>query len=299
MKLRTRKLVVGLVAVVIAAGAGVGIGVTLGRHQPSPPMLTPAATVVCANVDDTAALQTAVSRGGLVTIGPGTCALTGHISVRQPGTVIGGAGPTQTFLVQHNTCCPGHNENIFDITADNVTVRDMNLDTATFDPGTPCANNCGTVASGVLYSGGVNNTHVSDVVAKAGAGYGMRFVGGHASCTSRTTIGPTLTNITVTSTGKGGYAAVDVSCNTGASLTGITIHGGILAFYEDSDASLNGETFTPGPNNIPCEPAFEVHGTDVNIAIQNVVSHGGPGRVKLGATNVTVTNQTVLSACGP
>jgi hypothetical protein len=256
--------------------------------SPSPPAPTSGlvTAVTCSGGSDvTAPLQAAVDGGGTVAISAGTCSLSSHIVVHSSVT-IRGAGSTLTFLVQH-----GH-ANIFDINADNVTVSDMNLDTATFNPGPPIPKN---PKPGVLFSN-ANNTTVTNVTGEAASGFGMRFVGPNP-CYTFQRGGTVLTNINMTTTGTGGFAAVDVDCQNHAKLTAITIHGGILALFNDEFTTLNGETFTPGPFAQPCAPPWYVTGPAHDITVENVASHGGRGvvanRPKGPAYNITVANQTV------
>jgi hypothetical protein len=233
------------------------------------------------STDVTIALQAAVDLGGTVNIGAGTCVLSNHIVV-QAAVAIRGAGSSSTFLVQHGAI------NIFDISADNVIVSDMNLDTATFNPGAPVLKQ---PKPGVLFSN-ANNTTVTNVTGEAGSGFGMRFVG-PSPCFSYQRGGTTLRNIDMTTTGTGGFASVDVDCQNHATLSNITIHGGILALFEDENVTLDGESFTPGPFAKTCAQPWYITGPSHHITVSNVVSHGGHGIVKQPADGITTSSQTV------
>ena len=110
-------------------------------HGPHSGVVTHAASTTsvgkCDGVtDNTAALQAAIDAagkqsGGVVTIPAGVCVLSGRVHVSGHfGVTIDGAGPTRTFLVQHGA------SNIFQITSPGNTVENLNLNTATFNPGT-------------------------------------------------------------------------------------------------------------------------------------------------------------------
>jgi hypothetical protein len=233
------------------------------------------------HTDATAALQAAVDAGGTVNVPAGTCILTNHIAVHGAVT-ISGAGSAATFLVQHSST------NIFQINADNVTVENLNLDTATFNPG-PAIPKLPKPA--VLFSR-ANNTHLFNVTAEAGSGFGMRFTG-PSPCASYQRGGTVLNNVNVTTTGTGGFAAVDIDCQNHATATGITIHGGILALFNDENTTVNGETFTPGPLAKTCAPPWYITGPAASITVQNVMSHGGPGVVRGTTSNITILSQII------
>ncbi len=233
------------------------------------------------STDTTAALQAAVDGGGTVNLPAGTCVLTNRIGVHVAVT-ISGAGSGSTFLVQHSS------ENIFQINADNVTVENLNLDTATFNPG-PAIPKLPKPA--VLFSR-ANNTHLFNVTAEAGSGFGMRFTG-PSPCASYQRGGTVLNNVNVTTTGTGGFAAVDIDCQNHATATGITIHGGILALFNDENTTVNGETFTPGPLAKRCAPPWYITGPAASITVQNVMSHGGPGVVRGTTSNITILSQII------
>ncbi len=220
-----------------------------------------------------------------MSIPAGKCLLTNRVSVRKPVT-IDGAGPQQTFLIQHGR------HNIFEITAAGVTVENLNLDTATFN--TSAIPVLHKPDPGVLFSN-VSDTHVINVTGETGSGYGMRFVG-PSPCVSDVNGGQVITDVTMTTTGTGGFAAVDVSCQHQATLTNITIHGGILAFFHDQNITLNGEMFAGGPRAIHCAHPWYITGPATNITIENVVSSSGHGVVKQPASGITVTNQTVTGS---
>jgi hypothetical protein len=279
MRLRFASLVVFGTAVLVLASCG----------QPAPtatPTLPQATSITCdGKSDTTAALQTAVNEGGTVSIPAGRCLLTARIKVRKAVT-IEGAGQQETFLIQHGR------HNIFEITAAGVTVENLNLDTATYNTST--APVLHQPDPGVLFSN-VSDTHVINVTGETGSGYGMRFVG-PSPCVSDVNGGQVISNVSMTTTGTGGFAAVDVSCQHQATLTNVTIHGGILAFFHDQDITLNGEIFAGGPRAIRCAHPWYITGPASNITIENVVSSSGHGVVKQPASGITVTNQTVTGS---
>ncbi len=242
-------------------------------------------TISCARGDITASLQAAVAKGGTVHIGPGTCALSDRISVRHAVT-IDGAGATRTFIVQHAK------RNIFEITAPGTTVENVNLDTATYH--TRAMPVLHDPDPGVLYSN-VSNTTVRNVTAETGNGYGIRLVGPEP-CVRDVNAGEVVANVTMTTTGTGGFAAIDISCQHQATLTGITVHGGIVAFFHDQNVTMNGEIFSGGPRAIPCAHPWYITGPANNISITNVVSNSGHGVIKQPASNITVTNQRMTKS---
>ena len=249
--------------------------------------------VACTNnsASDTPALQTAVrnaeAHGGAVSIAAGTCALSDHVVVNS-AVVITGAGASATFVVQHAY------RDIFEISGDDVTVQNVNLDTATYNASAPNPLNPNPP---VLYST-ANNTTVSNVAGEAGSGFGMRITGPNP-CYAHLTGGAAVSNVTMTTTGTGGYAGVDVDCQSHASLSNITIHGGYLAIYRDSNVTLTTEQFTPGPNAEKCAPPWFVTSDSIipsaGIGISHVTSAGGEGVVHGTVLGLVVTAQTLLN----
>lgn len=253
-------------------------------------------SVACTNnlTQDTTALQSAITNaehhGGLVSIAAGTCAVDTDLAIKFPVTVTG-AGVAATFVVQHG------DHDIFNITADNVTIENINLDTATYNTTAPVPKNPNPP---VIYSS-ANNTTVRNVTGETGSGFGMRITG-PLPCYSRVNGGAVVTNVTMTTLGTGGFAAVDIDCQSHASLSNIRIHGGLISVYRDSNLTLTGEQFAPGPNAKPCAPPWFVTGDSVspsqNITIDQVTSAGGHGLVEGAVVNLVTTNQTVLNiAC--
>lgn len=239
-----------------------------------------------------------------MSIAAGTCALDARLKVTGAVT-IQGAGATSTSLVQHARA------SIFRITADGVTVQDLNLDVATYNTTAPQLKNPDPLA---LISN-ANRTTVRNIDVEAGSGFGIRFVGPQPCYTDLRT-GDVITGVNATTTGKGGFASVDVDCQNGATLSNITIHGGILSLYQDQNVTLNGETFTPGPGAVTCAVPWFVTGPSQNISIDNVTSAGGAGKITqtagskqfransvsvsslLASQHISVTNQNVTNpAC--
>jgi hypothetical protein len=274
-----------LLGVVLLVGCGSQPSPTPPPPTLSGPTSTPATTITCdGSTDTTAALQAAVDAGGTVSIAAGKCVLSGRITVKHAVT-IEGAGSAATFLVQHAAT------NIFQITAAGVTVENMNLDTATYNPGAPILKH---PKPSVLFSN-ASNTTVRNVTAEAGSGFGMRLTGPNP-CSSDTITGDVVDNVNMTNTGVGGFASIDIDCQRNGSVSNVTVHGAIIALFEDSFTSLTNETYTPGPNGIACEAPWYLTGPSHDMTVANVVSNGGPGLVKPPTTNISITNQTVRGA---
>ncbi len=239
--------------------------------------------------NNTPAIQAAVDAagrqpGGVVTIPAGICVLQGNVHLNTKyGVTVEGAGATETFLVQHA------DQNIFQITSSGNTVEAMNLNTFSFNPGLiPIRKN---PVPAVLFSN-ASNTTVMNITAETGSGFGLRLTGSNP-CYAFPITGSVVSNVTMVNHGTGGFAAVDIDCQNGARLSNITIHGGILALYNDTNTVLNTETYYGVAR---CQPAWYVTGPASNILIENVVSYAGFGVIhgssRGAATGITVTNQT-------
>jgi hypothetical protein len=291
-------LLIGIVAVVIADGGPAahhkGASTTSTSVSPTSTGSLPSSTapsltphVVCANnaVADSQALEQALvdaeSDNGTVVIGAGTCALDRSFRISRPVT-IDGAGPMSTLIVEHARV------NIFRIIATHVVVENLNLNTATYNATAPIRKNPDPLA---LISN-ADDTTVTNLAAETGSGFGIRFVGPNP-CYTDLRSGDVIHDIEVTTTGIGGFASVDVDCQNGASLSDITIHGGILALYQDKNVTLNGETFTPDSFAQRCAPPWYITGPSSNISISNVTSAGGPGKIS------PVPNQHALYGGSP
>jgi hypothetical protein len=246
---------------------------TSSTSSTSPSGTRPSETITCVDnpATDTKALQAALLSAehgdGTVNIAAGNCAVDTALNVTAPLT-IEGAGPTATFLVQHAK------KNLLLITGSGVTVENINLNNATYNTTAPVHKHPDPLA---MITNGDDET-VRNVTAEAGSGFGMRFVGPNP-CYTDLRHGDVISNVTVTDTAVGGFAAVDVDCQNGATLTNITIHGGILALYMDQHVSLTGETFQPDQYAETCVPPWYVGGPSRNITISNVTSAGGPGKM--------------------
>jgi hypothetical protein len=234
-----------------------------------------------------ASIQAAVNNcaGGTITLPAGTFNLTNHVAVNQPVTITG-AGQTSTFLVQTAAI------NIFQVTANNVTIENMDINTATHNPGVPPIQK--SPVPGTIFSSGLN-THVTNLSSEAGTGFGMRFTKG-PTCSTFPDSGTVITNVTSTNTGTGGFTALDIDCTNGASLSNVTIHGDYIALYEDEHVTINGEDYTAGPyESGKCGNDWYVSGPASNILVENVVTHNGKGKSVSGkgpVTNLTITNET-------
>jgi hypothetical protein len=280
------------------AGLAVAAGLTLAGCQsgahPSPPPTGTTKSVACTG-DVTAALQNAVNAGGdpTVSVGPGTCDLSGTIDVANPVT-IDGAGSDQTFLVQTVR------KVMLRVTASHVTVENINLNNRTHNLTLPPMDSESNPDPNVMGMNGSDET-LRNVTASGGNGFGIRFVAPMgAVCRSRPNSGIVVDNVDITTTGLGGYGALGLDCLNSATLTNIMISGGILAFYLDANVTLNGFHFTSvyeqtdGRYGIACQNAVEIT-TGNNFNIQNV--NGGPVANRYGATAVSITNNQVRAGC--
>lgn len=222
--------------------------------------------------------------GGVVTIPAGLCVLQGNLHLNTAyGVTVQGAGATRTFIVQHA------DQNIFQITSPGNTVEDMNLNTYSFNPGLiPIRKN---PVPAVLFSN-ASNTTVMNITAETGSGFGLRLTGSNP-CYAFPITGSVVSNVTMVNHGTGGFAAVDIDCQNGARLSNITIHGGILALFNDTNTVVNAETYYGVAR---CQPAWFVTGPASNILIENVVTYGGYGVIHGSrhgvATGITVVNET-------
>jgi hypothetical protein len=290
---RRRKVLVAATAVALAAAVAVAVFIVTMSHPTSttpPPGTHSGKTcpVAISTADSTNAIQTAIqdcAGGGTVSLAAGVYAISSHLPVRAAETITG-AGPTSTFIVQHGK------QNIFEITSSYVTIENLNLNTATYNASAPVLKNPNP---GVLYSG-AGHTSIINVTGEAGSGFGLRVTGPNP-CAGYPTTGTVLSNINMTTTGKGGFAAVDVDCTNGARLSNITIHGGILAMFKDENVTLTGETFTPGPQNTRCEPALYITGPATNITVTKVQSQGGGVEVKQPATSIAIHAVSAVTGC--
>jgi hypothetical protein len=233
--------------------------------------------------NDTPLIQSAVDAarhpGGVVAIPAGVCVLQGNIHLNTTyGVTVEGAGASKTFLVQRA------DQNIFQITSDGNTVESLNLNTYSFNPGFIPIRKSPVPA--VLFSN-ADNTTVMNVTAETGSGFGMRLTGSNP-CDAFPITGSVVSNVTMVNHGTGGFAAVDIDCQNGARLSNITIHGGILALFNDTNTVLNTETYYGVAR---CQPAWYVTGPASNILIENVVSYAGLGVSHGNVTGITVTNQ--------
>jgi hypothetical protein len=298
MKTARWKKVAAAAAGVVVVVAGVLIAVHIvttpsstspnGGAPPSGANSGKTCPVAVTSGDATTAIQTAIQNcasGGTVTLAAGVYAVSSHFTVKSAETITG-AGPASTFIVQHAR------QNIFEITAPGVTIENVNLNTATYNATAPVAKN---PDPGVLFSN-ASHTSVINVTGETGSGFGMRVVGPNP-CYQFPTVGTVMKNINMTTTGKGGFAAVDVDCTNGAQLANITIHGGILALYKDENVTLNGEVFTPGPDSISCEPAAYITGPANNITIADVTSSGAGVVVKQPTTAIVTRAITAGTGC--
>jgi hypothetical protein len=280
------------------AGIAVAIGIALtgcqGSVRPSPAPSGPTENVVCAG-DITTALQTAVNAGTdpTVSISPGTCNLSGTIDVSKPAT-IDGAGSNQTFLVQTVR------KVMLRVTASHVTVENINLNNRTHNLTLPPMDSEANPDPNIMGMNGSDET-LRDVTASGGNGFGIRFVAPPgAVCRDRPNSGIVVQNVNITTTGLGGYGALGLDCLNSATLTNITISGGIVALYLDNNVTINGLSFTSvyeqsdGEYGIACQNAVEIT-TGKNFTIRDV--NGGPVANRYGATSVGIVDDQVRAGC--
>lgn len=281
-RIRTGHLALILLFAIVVAGITL-----LGRQQPNNNHAP--GSIACDGSDVTTALQSAVDGGGTVTLSAGTCVLTNHIKLTHAVT-INGAGMTATHLVQHGRY------NIFALTADNVTLENFDINTATYNPGTPGCTTTATCPVLTIYGTG-NNTTLLNFSSEAGSGFGMRFTGPQP-CDTYQRHGLTATNVSSTNTGIGGYTAFDVDCHNGFALNGVTIHGDYIALFKSENGTVKNETFTQGPYvKITCPPDIFVTGNASNIDINGVTSLGGHHVFRSGTlTNITIENEVITKA---
>jgi hypothetical protein len=242
-----------------------------------------ATVVVCSNhaAHDTSALKAAISLGGTVQVSAGTCALNDRLLIRR-AVVVQGAGANQTLLVQHAA------QVVFQITAPGVTIAAMNLDVATRNPGLPPDQAPPAVLSGH------SHTTLRDLTVEAGTGFGIRVVG-PAPCDSFLTTGTVVSNVNITSHGRGGFASLDISCTNGATLTNVTINGNYIALYHVENVTLRNEVFVPDAK--PCQAPAYITGPARNISIDQVTGGGHIIQKGWPLTNITITNDRGAPGC--
>lgn len=293
IRTRRRNLLVTATAAILALGIAAAVYIVAIPH---PNTVAPAhvpnsgktCPVAIMTPDSTTPIETAIQAcagGGTVRLTAGIYAISGRLSIKAAETITG-AGPTLTFIVQHGR------QNIFQITSSWVTVENLNLNTATYNAGPPLLKN---PDPGVLNSN-ASHTSIINVAGEAGSGFGMRVTGSNP-CANYPTMGTRVSNVNMTTTGKGGFAAVDVDCTNGAQLSNITIHGGILALFKDENVTLNGESFNPGSQNTPCEPAVYITGPASNITVSDVISLGGGVEVKQPTNSIAIHAVTATTGC--
>jgi hypothetical protein len=269
---------VAAAALVIAGFVGHSI---LQPAKPVPPQCALKAGASAATI------QTAVNVCTTVSLAAGTYALTAHI-VLSRGVTISGAGPTLTFLVQHAAV------NIFQVTAPGVTIENMNVNTATFNPGVPPVQK--SPVPGTIFSA-QNNTHILNLDSESGTGFGFRLTGPNP-CQDHKVSGDEIENVSSTNTGGGGFTAMDFDCMSNGLIENVVIHGDYIALYESSGVTVNGEVSTPGPFNGKCTAPVFVSGPADNDTLENITSNGGKviakGSVRGPVTNLVQKNIVVL-----
>lgn len=279
-------------AVVLLAAAGF-VGHALLPNTTTV-QLKPSSKVCAVTSVSTASIQAAVkscANGGIVTIPVGTFALNGNVAINSPETVEG-AGAMLTHLIQHART------NIFQITAVGVTIEDLDVNTAQFNPGVPPILK--DPVPGTIFSS-KSNTHILNLNSESGTGFGFRLTGPNP-CQSQQISGDVIANVSSTNTGTGGFTAMDFDCMSSGTITNVTIHGDYIALYESSAITINGLTYFQGPyESGKCGADVYVTGPAVNDLIENVVTHNGgvhSGGTSHGPiTNLRVVNEVRIGAC--
>ncbi len=153
-----------------AAAAGVGLVLLAGLigHfvlQPSSSTRIVQVRLQCALLPGATAatIQAAVNACTTVSLAAGTYTLTNHITVNHAET-ISGAGPTLTHLIQHARV------NIFQINVAGVTIENMDVNTAQFNPGIPPVLK--DPVPGTIFSG-KSHTSILNLTSEAGTGFGF------------------------------------------------------------------------------------------------------------------------------
>jgi hypothetical protein len=222
-----------------------------------------------------------------VALAAGTYSLTAHIVLSHANETISGAGPTLTNLVQHARV------NIFQITAPGVTIENLNVNTATFNPGIPPILK--NPVPGTIFSA-QDNTHILDIDSEAGTGFGFRLTGPNP-CQNHTVSGDVVENTMSTNTGDGGFTAIDMDCLSSGLAQNDIIHGDYMALYQSSGVTVNGLIVTPGPFESHCGAPIYVTGPAANDKLENVLSHGGHIIAKSSShgavTNLSEINDTL------
>lgn len=256
--------------------------------QPSAPLTPNCAVKAGASA---ATIQTAVNACTTVSLAAGTYALTNHITVNHAET-ISGAGPTLTHLIQHARV------NIFQVNVAGVTIENMDVNTAQFNPGVPPVLK--DPVPGTIFSG-KSHTSILNLDSEAGTGFGFRLTGPNP-CQSQQISGDVIQNVSSTNTGGGGFTAMDFDCMSSGTITNVVIHGDYIALYESSNVTVNGLTYFEGPyEQGKCGVDVYVTGPAVNDLIENVVTHNGgvhSGGISHGPiTNLRVVNETRIGGC--
>ena len=271
-----QKAVGGIVAALLVVAGFIGHAIL----QSAPPNCSVKAGASAATI------QTAVNACTTVTLGAGTYALTAHVVVNHAET-ISGAGSTLTHLIQHARV------NIFQITAPGVTIENMDVNTAQFNPGVPPIQK--DPVPGTIFSA-QSHTSIINLSSEAGTGFGFRLTGPNP-CQNHQTSGDLIQNVTSTNTGTGGFTAMDFDCMSSGTITNVTIHGDYIALYQSSGVTLNGLVYTQGPyESGKCGTDVFVTGPANGDVIENVVSHNGGVKAtttRFGSvTNLKVINET-------
>lgn len=275
-------------AAVAVLGAAVVLVSIFSTRSPSRSGVLGTSSIACVNDVslDTAELSSAISAAGTastVHIAAGICALDASLPIHK-SIIVDGAGPLNTFIVQHAR------QNIFQITAPGVTVENMNLNVATYNPGIPPIQ--GNPVPSVLFSA-QSHTSILNVTAEAGTGFGMRITGSNP-CDTFPTTGTVVQNVSITSHGRGGFTSLDIDCTNGAQLSNITISGDYIALYKDENVTITSENYTADAK--PCQAPVYITGVASNITIDHVTG-GGPVIVKGLTSNIKITNGTVARGC--
>jgi hypothetical protein len=104
-------------------------------------------------------------------------------------------------------------------------------------------------------------------------------VTGPNPCYTFQTTGTVIEGVDMTTSGTGGFAAIDVDCTNGATLSDLVVSGGIVALFNDENVAFSGLTFTRGEANIRCEPAVFVTGPANHITASGIFTNSAIDRI--------------------
>jgi hypothetical protein len=225
--------------------------------------------------------------GGTVVIPAGKCMLAEDLVVAQgaPVTIVGtlsaGGGLASTLTDSVN---PPYRGGDFEIGADHTTVADLVLDQHAY---------------GGAAIVGANYTTFEDMTILGGPGFFALYF--HALASGAKAQGNQLVDDTVSSlidrtvAGKGPPCddGLSWSDQTGSAIKGLDFTGTRLALYRDSDTTVSGYTYHPGPQSCDLDGYFITQPSS-GITLDGLTMYGSAGVVgNGGATNGAITSTTI------